>query len=474
MLYGIKGKLLNGVKSLYVETQGCVRLNHIYNTEWFTTNTGVKQGDCLSTTLFALYINDLANQINNVKKGVKIGSSIVSILLYADDIVLLAENEGDLQQMLEIVENWCKKWRLAVNHDKSKIMHFRNARIKRSDFEFKLDNNVLEYVQDYKYLGLLLNEHMKYNNAAEMLSKAAGRALGACISKFKMLKNMGLQTYTTMYQTCVTSVMNYGAEIWGYKNFQCCDNVQLRAMKFFLGVNKFAPNVGVRGELDWLKPIYERWICVCRFWNRLLNMDESKLTYKLFRYDYTLCKKNWCADIKNIFNELNMSDVYERLSECSVEGVVNSLKVLNRSVWTKEVKEYSKLRTFVIFKKRCMEEKYLAFNLTRKERSCIAQLRLGVLPLRIETGRYKGEKEADRICVLCNTNQVENELHFLLHCPLYNIERSAFLEKIYVRHSNFSTLQDTEKIDWLMNNDIYSTIKYVVTAFDKRKLTLYK
>ncbi len=41
------------------------------------------------------------------------------------------------------------------------------------------------------------------------------------------------------------------------------------------------------------------------------------------------------------------------------------------------------------------------------------QLRLGILPLHIETGRYSNIPEADRICLLCNGNHVENDLHFL-------------------------------------------------------------
>ena len=50
---------------------------------------------------------------------------MISLLLYADDIVLLSENPENLQLMLNKVTEWCKKWRLQVNLDKSQIMHFR-------------------------------------------------------------------------------------------------------------------------------------------------------------------------------------------------------------------------------------------------------------------------------------------------------------------------------------------------------------
>ena len=59
----------------------------------FVCNLGVRQGECLSPFLFAMYINDLEDEI--IQKGVggvDIGMLKLFILLYADDIVLLAEN----------------------------------------------------------------------------------------------------------------------------------------------------------------------------------------------------------------------------------------------------------------------------------------------------------------------------------------------------------------------------------------------
>lgn len=56
---GIDGNFYYAVKSLYKNSQSCVRLGEGY-TNWFGCNTGVRQGDNLSLTLFALYINDLA------------------------------------------------------------------------------------------------------------------------------------------------------------------------------------------------------------------------------------------------------------------------------------------------------------------------------------------------------------------------------------------------------------------------------
>ena len=66
-------------------------------------------------------------------------------------------------------------------------------------------------------------------------------------------------------------------------------------------------------------------------------------------------------------------------------------------------------------------------NLSRCERSGMAQFRCGVLSLRIETGRFVGEQVGDRLCRFCDLNLVEDEKHFLLVCPSYMNLRDSYL-----------------------------------------------
>ena len=108
---GITGNIYRAISSLYSNPRSRVILNE-HETEYFDCPVGVKQGDCLSPTLFAIYINDLAVEIKNSNIGVILNENLtINILLYADDIVLLAKSEEDLQSLLYIVECWCKKWR---------------------------------------------------------------------------------------------------------------------------------------------------------------------------------------------------------------------------------------------------------------------------------------------------------------------------------------------------------------------------
>ena len=54
----------------------------------------------------------------------------------------------------------------------------------------------------------------------------------------------------------------------------------------------------------------------------------------------------------------------------------------------------------------------------------------GTLPLRIESGRYCNELRENRICRLCDTNQIEDQFHFLVECPALDHKRQAILASL--------------------------------------------
>ena len=70
-----------------------------------------------------------------------------------------------------------------------------------------------------------------------------------------------------MYETAVTTVNDYAAEIWGYKHFSHCNNVQNRAMRYYLGVHRFAPIASLQGDFGWLRPRLRRYKIMLNYWN---------------------------------------------------------------------------------------------------------------------------------------------------------------------------------------------------------------
>ena len=324
LLYNIKGKLYQSIKALYNLTTSCVKINAACS-GWFLSNSGVRQGDSLSPTLFALFINGLPEEIKSLNEGININNRNVPIILYADDIVLIANSEEKLQHMFKwCMYKWCYKWKLKLNVDKSNIVHFRPKRKSLTEFKFQFGEKDLNIVNKYKYLGIVLDEFLNFDSCAKVLSESAGRALGGVIYKFKNLKDVGFKTFEKMYQSGVTTVSDYGSEIWGYTFCSSCNNVHNRAMRYYLGVHRFAPIAGLHGEFGWLSSKFRRYKCILNYWNRLICMNDERLTKHMFMYDYQQCKENWCYDVKRLCSLLNMNMQFDNQDICNKSDVKNN------------------------------------------------------------------------------------------------------------------------------------------------------
>ena len=92
---GLKGRIFNAITSLHENVKCCVRINGL-KTENIEVGCGLKQCCILSTLLFNLCVNDLVIKINNLNIGIDTNGEKVAILLYEDDLLLVAAKEEDL------------------------------------------------------------------------------------------------------------------------------------------------------------------------------------------------------------------------------------------------------------------------------------------------------------------------------------------------------------------------------------------
>ncbi len=194
-----------------------------------------------------MYINDLAIEIKQLNKGIIINGESVSILMYADDICLLASSERDLQEMLYVLKSWCDKWHMSLNTDKTQIVHFRTQSHSRTQNVFKYGDYDIKLVPLYKYLGFVLNEHLDYQLMAKVLAKSANRALGLLIAKSKVTGGMPYDIFTQLYNALFRLVIDYGAGIWATGNTSCIKSVQYKTCRFFSGGGDIHSNSGRDG-----------------------------------------------------------------------------------------------------------------------------------------------------------------------------------------------------------------------------------
>lgn len=123
----VNGKVFKVIVNMYNDIKSCVSL-HGNDSAFFASFSGVRQGENLSPVMFSLYLNDLENYLmHNSNAGITIDCNNedisiflkLYILLYADDTIILANSEDDLQYSLNRFNDYCRSWKLNVNIEKN-------------------------------------------------------------------------------------------------------------------------------------------------------------------------------------------------------------------------------------------------------------------------------------------------------------------------------------------------------------------
>ena len=112
--YGMNKHLIKLFRNMYDKTRISLKLNSRI-TPSFRTYKGVRQGCILSPRLFNLFINDIPDIFDSSCEPVKIGNKYINCLMYADDLILLSETETGLQNCLDRLNDYVKKWQLQIN-----------------------------------------------------------------------------------------------------------------------------------------------------------------------------------------------------------------------------------------------------------------------------------------------------------------------------------------------------------------------
>ncbi len=208
---------------------------------------------------------------------------------------------------------------------------------------------------------------------------------------------------------------------------------------------------------------------IIRQYNRFINMDQSRLNRTVFMYDKLARGHNWNKKVKKILTDCDMLRYWNENQPVPLD--LFKTKIYNQFEidWEHHCSTKPKLRTYITFKHDIKVASHISCNMAKYERSLISQLRLGILPLRIETGRFSNLKVEDRTCLICNSNSVENESHFLFECESYANERVKLEQEI---GCNFSIMNENEKFRCIFEHP-FRLAKYIKMAIIKRRERLY-
>ena len=174
-------------------------------------------------------------------------SSSLFTLLCADITILLSESSADLQNMLNILHSYCQKWQLTVNTTKTKIVVFSRGKIRNLP-KLSYGEETIEVVSSYNYLGVLFNYDGKFGRSIKKQISQAKRAMFALISKARKLQ-LPFDLLCHLFDACISPILLYGCEVWGYSNFEAIERVHSYFCKYILHLSPKTTNSMALGEL---------------------------------------------------------------------------------------------------------------------------------------------------------------------------------------------------------------------------------
>nr|XP_006815364.1 PREDICTED: RNA-directed DNA polymerase from mobile element jockey-like [Saccoglossus kowalevskii] len=320
----VTGKVYNIIKAIYTNSTGCVKVkNGLTNT--FPIEKGIRQGDGLSPLLFNIYLNDIKSHINASHNDLPtLLNNQLPCLLYADDLLLLSETNTGLQNAINSLQLYCHKWKLEININKSKTIIFNKAGRRLDKYNFFINQDVLERVTSYTYLGKNLNTTGKLEKAQVDLKN---KALKACFKMNQLLFSATctmLRIHLKMFDAVVRPILLYCTEIWSsdiiahtkqlWNLTTPMEKLHTKFCKFLLKVNSRASNLPCLIELGRYPLTIQGTKQLLKYWMRVQEMPENTLVceaYKLGIKMHDSGTKNWISGVKKILENLNLSNIWK-------------------------------------------------------------------------------------------------------------------------------------------------------------------
>ena len=445
---GLSSKIIMKIRELYGNAKTRIRANGKL-TEDVQILKGVLQGETLSPTLFNLFLNKIVTELEDEgQNGVGWGEGQVALLLYADDQVLISSHPLGLQKLINKIASLFKSMNLKVNLTKTKIVVFRRGGKLEKKLKFTWEEETVEIVNEYIYLGVKFSSSGKFTKARQVFSQKANIAIQNLQSLIWKSKTKDVRVAHKLFTSLVTSVLFYGAPVWGLQYIELFEKFQTNFLRWFYALSNATPAYFMRLEtgIDNITCNYFR--LVLKFLYRILtskskliqqSVDQSKKT------QHEDVKYSWWKQLEVLLKHGGIEeDVNMLTAEYIRENYKSLLARFSQNMLMKDIEDMKKDYRFQKYKEIKLKvgpSDYIECEMNQDVKKFLINLRAMFPRIYVRGkvvnlnavwktwGRSRGNNNSTD-CQLCNLREIEDISHVMLRCPQYKNLRKTCLREI--------------------------------------------
>ena len=143
-------------------------------------------------------------------------------------MTIFAETAEGLQIGLDILESYCNRWKVTVNIEKTKIMVFRKGGILPRDMRFFYNNQEIEIVKSFSYLGIVFTPGGSFSNAQTTLAGQAQKAVFKLNNYLYSFADLAPRHVLDLFDKLVSPILSYCSEVWGFCKADKIERVHLQ------------------------------------------------------------------------------------------------------------------------------------------------------------------------------------------------------------------------------------------------------
>ena len=248
--YNIPNGLILLIQDIFSNNFNKVKSNGRISEKKIKIGKGVRQGDSLSPLLFNLVMNEIIKEVRT-GHGYKMGDNELNMVCYADDVVLMANTEDDLQRLLYRFHLSCQKYNMKISVLKSRVLTVSKMPIR---CKLELEGKVIEQVMSLKYLGTEINSWgMLQNEVLHQVNNAA-RIAGCMNDVIWRNKYLRKDTKVKIYKAVVRPILTYAAETRAdtTKTKQMLETTEMNILRKIVGKTRRdrVRNENIRQQLE--------------------------------------------------------------------------------------------------------------------------------------------------------------------------------------------------------------------------------